>query len=95
MNARDVIIRPLVTEQSMAGIAEGRYAFAVDPRANKVEIRKAVEEIWGVRVDKVNTMHVHGKRRRMGRTTGYRSDWKKAIVKLQSGQRIEFFEGLV
>jgi large subunit ribosomal protein L23 len=95
VNARDVILRPLVTEQSMAGIAEGRYTFAVDPRANKVEIRRAVEEIWGVSVDKVNTMNVRGKQRRMGRSAGYRPDWKKAIVKLRSGQRIEFFEGLV
>lgn len=95
MIARDIIRRPLVTEQSMAGIAEGRYTFVVDPRANKVEIRRAVEEIWGVKVQRVNTMRAHGKVRRMGKTAGRRPDWKKAIVRLRPGQRIEFFEGLV
>jgi large subunit ribosomal protein L23 len=95
VNARDVIRRPLVTEQSMAGIAEGRYTFEVDPRANKIEIRRAVEEIWGVRVERVNTMRLRGKTRRVGRSVGRRPDWKKAIVKLRPGQRIEFFEGLV
>jgi large subunit ribosomal protein L23 len=95
VNARDVIRRPLVTEQSMAGIAEGRYTFEVDPRANKIEIRRAVEEIWGVKVERVNTMRLRGKMRRVGRSVGRRPDWKKAIVKLRPGQRIEFFEGLV
>jgi large subunit ribosomal protein L23 len=95
VNVHDVIVRPLVTEKSMAGIANGEYTFAVDLRANKVEIRKAVEAIWNVKVERVNTMRVHGKTRRMGRTAGRRPDWKKAMVKLAQGHRIEFFDGLV
>lgn len=95
MNARDIIRRPVVTEKSMAGGRDGRYTFEVDPRANKVEIRKAVEEIWSVRVDRVNTMIVPGKSRRVGRSQGRRPDWKKAVVILKEGQRIEFFDGLL
>jgi large subunit ribosomal protein L23 len=95
VNAHDVIVRPLVTEKSMGGIANGEYTFAVDLRANKVEIKRAVEAIWNVRVQRVNTMRMHGKTRRMGRTAGRRPDWKKAIVKLVEGQRIEFFDGLI
>ncbi len=95
MNVHDVIVRPLVTEKSMGGIANGEYTFAVDLHANKVQIRKAVEAIWNVKVERVNTMRMHGKWRRMGRAAGRRPDWKKAIVKLVEGQRIEFFDGLV
>jgi large subunit ribosomal protein L23 len=95
VNVHDVIVRPLVTEKSMGGIANGEYTFVVDLHANKVEIRKAVEAIWDVKVAHVNTMRMHGKTRRMGRTSGRRPNWKKAIVKLVEGQRIEFFDGLV
>lgn len=95
MNVHDLIVRPLVTEKSMLGIGEGEYTFVVARNANKVEIRKAVEAIWGVKVARVNTMRVHGKVRRLGRTSGRRPDWKKAVVKLVAGQRIEFFDGLV
>jgi large subunit ribosomal protein L23 len=95
MNAREIIRRPLVTEKSMAGLRDGRYTFEVDPRANKVEIRRAVEEIWSVRVTRVNTMLCHGKSRRVGRSVGRRPDWKKAVVTLHEGDRIEFFEGLL
>jgi large subunit ribosomal protein L23 len=94
LTARDIILRPVITEKSMAGVREGRYTFAVAPDANKIQIRQAVEEIWGVRVTKVNTMWVRGKTRRMGRAVGRRPDWKKAVVTLAPGQRIEFFEGL-
>jgi large subunit ribosomal protein L23 len=94
VNAREIIRRPIVTEKSMAGVREGRYTFEVDLRANKVEIRKAVEEIWPVKVAKVNTMIVPGKPRRVGRSRGHRPDWKKAIVTLREG-RIEFFDGLL
>ena len=95
MNARDIIRRPVVTEKSMAGSRDGRYTFEVDLRANKVEIRNAVEEIWSVRVARVNTMIMPGKSRRVGRSQGRRPDWKKAVVTLQEGQRIEFFDGLL
>jgi len=95
MNARNIIRRPLVTEKSMAGLRAGRYTFEVDLRANKIEIRNAVEEIWSVHVTGVNTMICHGKHRRVGRSAGHRPDWKKAVVTLRAGDRIEFFEGLL
>jgi large subunit ribosomal protein L23 len=95
VNARDVIVRPLVTEQSMAGIAGGKYTFVVALHANKIEVRQAVETIWGVKVAKVNTMRVRGKVHRVGRFAGRRPDWKKAIVTLKPGESIRDFEGLV
>ena len=95
MNAREIIRRPLVTEKSMAGLRDGRYTFEVALRANKVEIRNAVEEIWSVHVTGVHTMICHGKERRVGRSVGHRPDWKKATVTLRDGDRIEFFEGLL
>jgi large subunit ribosomal protein L23 len=95
VNPHEVILRPLVTEKSMAGLQQGEYTFVVPLRANKVEIRKAVEAIWNVKVQRVNTMRVRGKTRRQGRTFGRRPDWKKAIVKLREGQRIEAFETLI
>ncbi len=94
MNAREIIKRPVITEASMANMALGKYTFAVDPRANKTQIKRAVEEIFKVKVKKVNTMNVKGKVRRVGVHVGRRPDWKKAIVTLEEGQRIEFFEGL-
>lgn len=94
MTARDVIRRPIITEKSMAGLASGRYTFVVDLRANKIQIRQAVEEIWQVRVAAVNTMRIRGKRRRVGRSVGERPDWKKAVVTLRAGETIAFFEGL-
>ena len=75
-------------------MAEGKYTFRVALTANKVQIRQAIEKIFNVKVDKVATMRVLGKTKRMGRTQGKRSDWKKAIVTLKAGQTIEFFEGL-
>lgn len=92
MDARDIIIKPLVTERSTDLIAQGKYVFKVDKRANKIEIGKAVEEIFKVKVTDVNTINVTGKMKRMGRTMGKRSDYKKAIVKLAAGETIEFFE---
>ncbi len=94
MNAREVIRRPLVTEASMERMALGKYTFAVDPRATKTEIKDAVETLFKVRVQRVNTAHVRGKARRVRYQVGRRPDWKKAIVTLEEGQRIEFFEGL-
>ncbi len=94
MNPREVIVRPVITEESMKGVEEGRYVFAVHPRATKVDIREAVEKLFRVRVEKVNTLWVRGKKRRRGRTEGMTSPWKKAVVKLAPGQKIEFFEGL-
>lgn len=94
MDPRDVIIRPVITEKTTKLMEEGKYTFVVNPRATKTDIRWAVEEIFGVEVAKVNTMRVLGKVRRMGRFEGRRPSWKKAIVTLEPGQRIEVFEGL-
>lgn len=94
MNPRQVIRRPVVTEESMKRTAEGKYTFAVDPDATKTDIREAVEALFKVKVTKVNTVTMRGKERRVGRFRGRRPDWKKAIVTLAEGQRIEFFEGL-
>jgi large subunit ribosomal protein L23 len=76
-------------------LAEGKYTFAVDPRANKSQIKRAIEDIFDVRVDKVNTMNMRGKLRRMGRYVGRQPNWKKAIVRLKGDDKIEFFAGMV
>jgi len=95
MNAHDVIRKPLVTEKSNIGREESNVAaFAVDPRANKHDIRRAVEELFNVRVLAVRTMRQPRKNRRIGRFMGRRPEWKKAIVQLAEGQSIEFFEGI-
>ena len=95
--AYDVIIRPVVTEQSMEHIDLKKYVFEVAKDANKIEIRKAVEEIFGVEVVKVTTTLVPGKKKRNGAyPAGFTSEWKKAVVKLSDKSKtIEFFEGMV
>ena len=96
MTAHDIVIRPIITEKSMAGLGEKKYTFKVAANANKIEIAKAVEELFGVKVAKVNTMIVAGKEKRMGRYAGYRPDWKKAIVTLTADSKnIEFFESMM
>ena len=92
MEAREIIIRPLITEKSTTLMTEGKYVFEVAKAANKIEIAKAVSEIFKVKVADVNTINVEGKKKRMGRFVGKRSDFKKAIVKLAAGETIEFFE---
>ena len=89
---RDVIIRPVVSEKSYAGIEQNAYTFLVDPRANKTEIKEAVQTIWGVRVISVNTLHRQGKTKRRGYTKGKRADQKRAMVTLAEGDTIEIFE---
>ncbi len=94
-DARDIIIKPVVSEKSMQLMQDNNtYSFQVSKKANKVEIRKAIQEIFNVKVEKVNTMNVLGKKRRLGRNEGKRPDWKKALVKLAEGDEIEIFEGL-
>lgn len=95
----DIIRRPIISERSMEPVFDregnqiNRYTFEVDKSANKVEIKKAVEKIFGVQVAAVNTMRVMGKVKRMGRYEGRRASWKKAIVTLKPGSKtIEFFE---
>ena len=92
MDARDILIRPLITEKSTQLMEEGKYVFVVAKKANKIEIAKAVAEVFNVKVANVNTVNVSGKIKRMGRFVGKRSDYKKAIVKLVPGETIEFFQ---
>lgn len=95
MISYDVIIRPIITERSMAGAAEKKYVFEVAPAAGKIEIKKAVEEIFGVKVAKVNTMNVRGRYRRQGMHAGYTAAAKKAIVTLTpDSKEIEFFTSM-
>ncbi len=94
MEARDIIIRPVVTEKTNDLMSDNQYTFEVAMRANKTQIRQAVEHIFDVDVVRVNTLKVRGKMRRMGRHQGRQSDWKKAIVTVVKGQSIEIFEGL-
>ena len=93
-NAHDIIIKPIITEDSMDRLADNKYTFKVAKDANKIEIAKAVEELFDVKVAKVNTISVKGKQKRMGRYTGFRPDWKKAIVTLEGEKTIEFFDGM-
>ena len=97
MTAYDIVIRPVITERSMNSVADKKYVFEVAPSAGKVEIKKAVEDIFGVKVAKVNTMNVPGKAKRMGAgRLGRTKDWKKAIVQLtEDSKTIELFEGMV
>ena len=94
MEARDIIIRPVVTEKSIGLMENNKYVFKVALSANKIEIKKAIEEIFKVKVVDVNTVRVKGKEKRMGRSVGRTSDYKKAIVQLAEGDSIEIFEGL-
>ena len=94
--AYDIIIKPVITEQSMEATEEKKYVFQVALDANKIEIKKAIEEIFGVKVEKVNTIRMDGKEKRMGVHVGRRANWKKAMVKLTADSKtIEFFEGMV
>ena len=94
--AYDIIIKPIITEQSMEATEEKKYVFQVAMDANKIEIKKAIEEIFGVKVEKVNTIRMDGTEKRMGVHIGRRANWKKAMVKLTADSKtIEFFEGMV
>lgn len=92
--AREIIIKPVVTEKSVDLMQENKYCFKVAKDANKIEIKNAIEEIFKVTVVNVNTVNVHGKMKRMGRTQGMTARWKKAVVTLREGDSIEVFEGL-
>lgn len=94
--AHDIILKPVITEASMQGIANKKYTFQVAKDANKIEIAKAVAELFGVKVAKVNTINVNGKYRRQGIKGGYTPDWKKAIVTLtEDSKSIEFFDSVM
>jgi large subunit ribosomal protein L23 len=91
--AHDIIVRPIITEKSSRMMEDNKYTFEVHPQANKTEVRKAVETVFKVKVEKVHTLKVRSKPKRMGVFLGKSRAWKKAIVTLAEGERIEFFEG--
>ena len=94
--AQDIILRPVITEESMMGTAEKKYSFKVAKDATKPEIKEAVEKLFGVKVAKVNTMNCKGHLRRYGRFEGYTESWKKAVVTLtEDSKTIEFFDGIM
>jgi large subunit ribosomal protein L23 len=93
MDARQVIVEPVISEKSYAFMAEGKYTFRVNDRAHKTQIRHAVEEIFGVSVVEVRTSRVRSKPKRRGQHSGRTRGWKKAVVELAQGERIELFEG--
>ena len=95
MVAEDIIIKPLLTEKGYDGIADKKYTFIVAKSANKTQIKLAVEKLFGVEVDYVNTVNCHGKLKRMGRNQGYTPDYKKAILQLKADSKaIEYFNPL-
>lgn len=94
LTAHQILVRPIVTEKNTALSEVGKYSFEVALAANKIEVKRAVEEIFKVKVTAVNVLKVPGKMRRMGRTSGMTRTWKKAIVTLAPGERIELFQGV-
>ena len=95
MAAHDIIIKPVLSEKSYAGIQDKKYTFIVAKNANKTQIKLAIEEIFGVKVEKVNTANVHGKLKRQGKYEGYTPNYKKAIVQLKADSKsIAFFDSL-
>ncbi len=94
-HAQDIVLAPVISEKSMLAVGEKKYTFKVAKDAEKIEIARAVEELFGVSVAKVNTMHMRGRHRRQGMNSGYTPDWKKAIVTLAPNSKgIEFFESM-
>lgn len=93
MDMHDLLLKPIITEKTTMLMSDGKYTFKVPLHANKIEIRKAVESVFNVKVKSVATIRVLGKVKRMGKFDGKRSDYKKAVVTLQEGETIEFFEG--
>ena len=95
MDMYQVVIKPLVTEKGTMMLSEGNWVtFRVHPDANKIEVREAIQKIFSVSVLQVNTQIVRGKRKRFGKTMGQSKAWKKAIVRLKEGDKIEIFEGV-
>jgi large subunit ribosomal protein L23 len=92
MDMHDILLKPVITEKTTMMMSDGKYTFKVPLKANKIEIRKAVEKIFDVKVESVSTLRTMGKYKRMGKFIGKRPDFKKAIVTLKEGETIEFFE---
>ena len=96
MIAQDIVIKPIITEKSLSGIESKRYTFQVAKKANKIQIANAVEELFGVKVAKVNTINCRGRAKRVGMNRGFTPAWKKAIVTLTADSKtIEFFDGMM
>ena len=96
MAAQDIIIRPIITEKTMDGNSQKKYTFEGSKTSTKIDIKRAVEELFGGKVSKVNPLHVRGHRRRQGRHEGYTRSWKKAVVTLtEDSKTIEFFESMI
>jgi large subunit ribosomal protein L23 len=96
MEARSIILGPVISEKSTSGFPLRKYTFKVNKSAGKIEIRNAVEKIFDIKVEKVNTLHVRGRRRRKGKNTGFTPAWKRAVVTLRKGERgIEFFDDMM
>jgi large subunit ribosomal protein L23 len=94
--AQDIILRPIITERTIEGVANRKYTFKVARDANRIEIAQAAKVLFGVEVQKVNTMNCKGRAKRVGRHAGYKPNWKKAIVTLtENSKGIEFFESMV
>lgn len=93
-NAYSVLIKPLITEKAANFGPEGKYVFAVAARANKIEIARAVKEVYGIKPVAVNVINIKGKNIKYGRTSGFRKSWRKAIVKLPPGKSINIYEGV-
>lgn len=93
MHAREVVIAPVVSEKSYSLIEDNKYSFRVHPKAHKTQIRQAVEELFDVKVESVNVLKVRPKPKRRGFSRGTKPGWKKAVVQLREGDRIEIFEG--
>lgn len=91
--SHDIIVRPIITEKTNKLMSMNKYTFEVLPDANKIDIRHAIEEVFKVKVADVHTINIHSKPKRLGRYLGRTRSWKKAIVTLRQGERIEFFEG--
>jgi large subunit ribosomal protein L23 len=94
VNVNEILIKPLITEKNTMLGAQGKYTFKIDRRANKTQVKEAVEAIFKVEVTAVNTISVPPKSRRVGRTIGKTQAWTKAVVTVRAGQRIELFEGV-
>ncbi|MFH1193942.1 MAG: 50S ribosomal protein L23 [bacterium] len=94
MSVNAILIKPLITEKISDGAVLGKYGFMVAPNANKLDVKKAVSNLYGVKVEKVRIVNSIGKSVRYGRSFGKRKDWKKAIVSLAQGEKIEVYEGV-
>ncbi len=95
LTPHDIILRPIITEKALGTMNDGTYSFEVDSRVNKFQIRSAIEKLYNVEIEDIRTINYKGKPKRYGRSEGYSRSYKKAVVKLRKGFKIQEFEGLV